>query len=65
MPALEDLCVATAAEFSRATFFAGKLVFGKPSFFTRFLHNQTVAKVEETLQLRGFHTVVMPLVTTP
>ena len=65
VPALDQLCLEAAAEFPRATFFAGKLVFGRASFFTRFLHNQTVAKVEETLQLRGFHTVVLPLVTTP
>jgi hypothetical protein len=65
VPELERLCVAVAADFPRATFFAGKLIFGRPSFFTRFLHNQTVAKIEETLQLRGFHTVVLPLVATP
>jgi Amino acid permease len=64
VPTLERLCAGAAAEFPRATFFAGKLIFGRPTFFTRFLHNQTVAKVEETLQLRGFHTVVLPLVAT-
>jgi Amino acid permease len=62
--AIEGLCAAAASDFPHATFFAGKLIFGRPSFFTRFLHNQTVAKVEETLQLRGLHTVVLPLVTT-
>jgi hypothetical protein len=28
------------------------------------LHNQTVAKIEEMLQLRGLHTVVLHLVAT-
>ncbi len=65
VPELERLCTEVATAFPRTTFFAGKLIFGRPSFFTRFLHNQTVAKIEEALQLRGFHTVVLPLVTTP
>ena len=64
VPALERQCAEVAEQFPHATFFAGKLVFGKPSFFTRFLHNQTVAKIEEMLQLRGLHTVVLPLVAT-
>ena len=62
---IERLCAGAASDYPHATFFAGKLIFGRPSFFTRFLHNQTVAKIEEALQLRGFHTVVLPLVATP
>jgi len=62
VPELERLCCEVAAEFPRATFFAARLILRRESFFTRFLHNQTVAKIEELLQRRGLHTVVLPLV---
>ena len=62
VPELGQICRTVAAEFPRATFFAGKLVFRRESFFSRFLHNQTVAKVESALQRDGLHTVVLPLI---
>ncbi|MGH7818309.1 MAG: APC family permease [Candidatus Binatia bacterium] len=62
VPALERLCREVASEFPHATFFAGKVVFASGGFFSRFLHNQTVAKVEELLERHGLHTVVLPLV---
>ena len=62
VPELGNLCRDVAAEFPKATFFAGKLVFRRESFFSRFLHNQTVAKVEALLQRDGLHTVVLPLI---
>ena len=59
---LEQLCLDSAQEFPRATFFAGKLIFKRESFFDRYLHNQTAAKVEQRLQLSALHTVVLPIV---
>jgi hypothetical protein len=59
---LEELCLEVAKEFSRCTFFAGKLVLKRETFLDRYLHNQTAAKVEQRLHLAGQHTVVLPLV---
>lgn len=58
---LEELCLAAARRFPRVTFFAGKLILGRETFFERYLHNQTAAKIERRLQVVGLHTVVMPI----
>jgi hypothetical protein len=58
---LEQLCLETARRFPRVTFFAGKLILGRETFFDRYLHNQTAAKIERRLQLEGLHTVIMPI----
>jgi hypothetical protein len=61
---LEQLCLEVSKRFSRVTFFAGKLVLGRETFFERYLHNQTAAKIERRLQVAGLHTVVMPIKAT-
>ena len=61
VPEIERLCHEVAREFPHATFFAARLILKKEGFFSRFLHNQTVAKVEKLLQRRGLRTVVLPL----
>ena len=58
---LEQLCLEAATRFPRVTFFAGKLILGRETFFERYLHNQTAGKIERRLQLVGLHTVVMPI----
>jgi amino acid transporter len=58
---LEKLCKATAAEFPRAVFFAGKLVFERERFFARLLHNQTPYALERRLQFEGIHLVILPV----
>ena len=58
---LEDLCLEVSRRFPRVTFFAGKLILGRETFFERYLHNQTAAKIERRLQVAGLHTVVMPI----
>jgi hypothetical protein len=58
---LEELCLDAAKRFARVTFFAGKLILGRETFFERYLHNQTAGKIERRLQLVGLHTVVMPI----
>jgi amino acid transporter len=64
VPELERLCCEVAADFPHTTFFAGKLVLPEGRFFSRFLHNQTVTKVEEMLERHGLPTCVLPLVVT-
>jgi amino acid transporter len=61
---LEQLCLEAARRFPRVTFFAGKLILGRETFFERYLHNQTAGKIERRLQLVGLHTVVMPIRAT-
>ncbi len=61
---LEELCLEVARRYGHITFFAGKLILGRESFFERYLHNQTAAKVERRLQVAGLHTVVMPIQAT-
>jgi len=61
---LEQLCLEVSKRFARVTFFAGKLVLGRETFFERYLHNQTAAKIERRLQVAGLHTVVMPIKAT-
>jgi amino acid transporter len=61
---LEQLCDEAARRFPRVTFFAGKLILGRETFFDRYLHNQTAGKIERRLQLAGLHTVVMPIRAT-
>jgi hypothetical protein len=58
---LEKLCKAAAAEFPRAVFFAGKLVFERERFFTGLLHNQTPYALERRLQFEGIHLVILPV----
>jgi hypothetical protein len=58
---LEELCLTVAKRFPRITFFAGKLILGRETFFERYLHNQTAAKIERRLQVAGLHTVIMPI----
>ena len=61
---LEELCLEVATRFPRLTFFAGKLILGRETFFERYLHNQTAAKIERRLQVAGLHTVIMPIQAT-
>ncbi|MFO0584102.1 MAG: APC family permease [Anaeromyxobacter sp.] len=57
----EKLCASIAAEFPRAVFFAGKLVFQRESFFQRLLHNETAFQLQRRLQLAGMNAMVMPV----
>ncbi|MCK6490090.1 MAG: APC family permease [Planctomycetes bacterium] len=54
------LCLAVARDFPRATFFAGKVVFGRPRWYHWLLHNDAALAVQRRLQLAGRVVVVMP-----
>ncbi|HMN40061.1 MAG TPA: APC family permease [Phycisphaerales bacterium] len=56
----EKLCLAIAAEFSRPTFFAGQVIFGREAWYHRLLHNQTAYALQRRLQLAGLSTVILP-----
>jgi amino acid transporter len=56
-----DLCGQVAAEFPRAVFFAGKLVFEKETFYQRVLHNETAFQIQRRLQFSGLNAMVLPV----
>jgi amino acid transporter len=57
----ERLCLGTAAEFPRATFFAGKLIFKRERWWQRLLHNETALALQKRLQWSGRTMVTMPI----
>jgi hypothetical protein len=57
---LENLCVAVAKLFPRATFFAGQLVFRKDTWYQRLLHNETAWSLQRRLQWAGLPMVILP-----
>jgi amino acid transporter len=57
---LENLCVAVAKLFPRATFFAGQLVFQKDTWYQRLLHNETAWSLQRRLQWAGLPMVILP-----
>ena len=57
----EKLCLDLAKEFSRATFFAGKVVFQKPKWYHWILHNQTAQAIQQRLEWEGIPMFVLPV----
>ena len=57
----EALCLEVAAEFPRATFFAGKLIFQRPRWWHGLLHNETARAIQERLQWGGKTMVTLPI----
>jgi len=58
---IEALCLQLGREYPRATFFAGKLIFRKDTWYQRLLHNETAAAIQRRLQWEGLPTVVLPV----
>lgn len=57
----EELCLEVSREFPKATFFAGKLIFQRPRWWHRLLHNGTAAAIQERLQWAGRTMVTLPI----
>jgi amino acid transporter len=57
----EQVCAATAAEYPRAVFFGGKLVFQRETWYSRILHNETAFAIQRRLQWQGLPMVVLPV----
>jgi len=55
----EKLCSAIAAEFPKALFFLGKLIFEREHFYQRILHNETAYQLQRRLQFAGLNTMVL------
>ncbi len=57
----ERLCLEVGREFPKATFFAGQLIFQRPRWWHRLLHNGTPRAIQERLQWAGRTMVTMPI----
>jgi amino acid transporter len=55
------LCVKTAEEFPRATFFAGKVLFEHEGWIHRLLHNESAVAVQSRLHWKGYTMVILPV----
>jgi amino acid transporter len=58
---LEKLCKSAAKDFSKAIFFAGKLVFEQENLLARLLHNHTPFTLEQRLQFDGLEMMILPI----
>ncbi len=58
---MEKLCDQVAAEFKDPTFFSGKLIFAKETFWSPILHNQTSLEIQRRLLFKGNNMVVVPI----
>jgi amino acid transporter len=55
------LCSALAEEFPRCTFFAGKLIWKRETWWQRILHNETAYQIERRLHWKGLPMSVLPI----
>ena len=55
------LCIALASEFPRCTFFAGKLIWKRETWWQRILHNETAYQIERRLHWKGLPMAVLPI----
>jgi hypothetical protein len=57
------VCMDLAANYPRAMFFGGKLIWKRESWWQRILHNETAYQVQWRLQWKGLTMTVIPLRT--
>ncbi|HEY0997917.1 MAG TPA: APC family permease [Gemmatimonadaceae bacterium] len=57
----EALCAQVKAQYPRAVFFLGKLIFEHETFLQRLLHNETGYALQRRLQFRGLNAMVLPV----
>jgi amino acid transporter len=57
----EQLCLATAKEFPRIVFFAGKMIFQRERWYHRLLHNETALAIEKRLRWAGITMMTLPI----
>jgi len=57
----EALCLEVARDFSRPTFFTGKMIFQSERWWHRLLHNETAMAIQQRLQRAGKTMVTLPI----
>jgi amino acid transporter len=56
----EKLCLQVAVEFPKTTFFIGKVIFQRETWYHRLLHNETAFAVQKRLEWAGKPMVILP-----
>ncbi len=56
-----ELCVETSQKYPRSVFFAGELVFEKPQWYHRILHNETAYAILRRIRFAGLPMVILPI----
>jgi len=59
--AASELCVEVSQKYPRSVFFAGELVFEKPQWYHRILHNETAYAILRRIRFAGLPMVVLPI----
>jgi amino acid transporter len=59
--AVDAICRTLAAEFPRAIFFMGRLVFREERWYHRLLHNETPHAIQRRLQFAAIQAMVLPI----
>jgi K+ transporter len=58
---VERLCREVHLRYPRSVFFAGNLIFTKPTWWTRLLHNETAHSIQRRLEFDRLPMVVLPV----
>lgn len=58
---VEELCTDLAAQYPRAIFFLGRLVFRENRWYHGLLHNDTPHAIQRRLQFQGLQAIVLPI----
>jgi hypothetical protein len=56
-----ELCVEVSKKYPKAVFFAGELVFEKPKWHHRILHNETAYAILRRIRFAGLPMVILPI----
>jgi len=56
-----ELCVEVSQKYLRCVFFAGELVFEKPQWYHRILHNETAYAILRRIKFAGLPMVILPI----
>ena len=56
-----ELCIEISQKYPKAVFFAGELVFEKPRWYHRILHNETAYAIQRRIRFAGLPMVILPI----
>ena len=59
--AASELCIEVSRKYPHAVFFAGELVFEKPQWYHRILHNETAYAILRRIRFAGLPMVILPI----
>ena len=58
---ISDLCVEVSKKYAHTVFFAGELVFERPQWYHRILHNETAYAILRRIRFAGLPMVILPI----